>query len=163
MGKRTKDEAAVAQRRKLVAQLALKRMSGREIAAALKELPEGERPENCSAPTIARDLALLREEWARARRAMVEELVDEEVARLNELDKVWWPKALDTASDGQGEATDKVLAIQRQRGQYLKIGPGGRAGVSVEAGVAAGHGSGASGPVSAVKIRVELVDDWRDA
>jgi Trp operon repressor len=158
MGKRTKDEAAVAQRRRLVAALALKRLSGREIAAALEALPDEERPENCSVATIARDLKVLREEWAEARRALVDELIDEEVARLNELEKVWWPLAV----KADREATDRVLAIQRQRAYFLKIGPGGRAGVTVEAG-AAGAGGGASGPVGAVKIRVELVDDWRDA
>ena len=151
-------------RRRLVAELALKRLSGREIAAALQALPEAERPSSCSVPTVARDLAALKEEWAAARRELVEELVDEEVARLNELEKGWWPKAVDPQSEAQGEATDKVLAIQRQRAQFLKIGPGGRAGVAVEAGAAAsGPGGGAGGPVSAVKIRVELVDDWREA
>ena len=164
-GRRGRPPAAgLEARKRLVAELALKRLTVREIAAALKALPPKERPKGCSPSAIGRDLKELKEEWAAARRALVEELVDEEVARLNELEKGWWPKAVDPESEAQGEATDKVLAIQRQRAQFLKIGPGGRAGVAVEAGAAAaGQGGGASGPVSAVKIRVELVDDWREA
>jgi hypothetical protein len=61
----------------------------------------------------------------------------------------------------EGEATDKVLAIQRQRGQFLRIGPGAGGRVAAEAG--AGVRDGERGPVTAVKVRVELVDDWRDA
>ena len=149
-------------RKRLVAEMALKRMSVRDISAALAALPDKERPKGCSASAVGRDVKELKEEWAAARRALVEELIDEEVARLNTMEVAWWDKAVDPEHEKQGEATDKVLAIQRQRAQYLKIGPGGRAGVAVEAGAAAGPG-GASGPVSAVKIRVELVDDWRDA
>ena len=150
-------------RKRLVAELALKRLSGREIAAGLKALAAKERPVGCSVATVARDLTALRDEWAATRRALVEELVDEEVARLNTMEAAWWERAVHPGHEAQGEATDKVLAIQRQRSQFLKIGPGGRAGVAVEAGAAVGQAGGAGGPVSAVKIRVELVDDWRDA
>jgi hypothetical protein len=156
-----KGKAGTEARNRLVAEMALKRMSVREIAAALTVLPAKQRPKGRSPSAVGRDLKALKEEWAAARRALVDELVDEEVARLNALEGVWWPKATDVESERQGEATDKVLAIQRQRAQYLKIGPGGRAGVSVEAGAAAG--GSVNTPVSAMKIRVELVDDGREA
>ena len=70
-------------------------------------------------------------------------------------------KRLVAALAAEGEATDKVLAIQRQRGQFLRIGPGAGGRVAAEAG--AGVRDGERGPVTAVKVRVELVDDWRDA
>src|SRR5687768_16997929 len=82
-------------RKLLVAELALKRLSVREIAAAMAALPAKERPAGCSASAVGRDLKQLKEEWAAARRAVVEELVDEEVARLNTPEKAWWPKAVD--------------------------------------------------------------------
>ncbi|MGI8424414.1 MAG: hypothetical protein ACR2NO_09955 [Chloroflexota bacterium] len=147
-------------RKKLVAELAMKRLTVREISAALAEMPEKQRPVSYSSSVVGRDLKELREEWATARKAVVEEMIDEGVARLNALEKVWWPLAVTADKD----ATDRVLAIQRQRAQFLRIGPGVRGGVSVTAGAAAADGAaGANGPVSAVKIRVELVDDWRDA
>ena len=56
--------------------------------------------------------------------------------------------------------TDKVLAIRRQRAQRLRIGQGGGSASAVTAGAV---GAGEKGAVMAVKVRVELVDDWRDA
>ena len=143
-------------RRKLVGEYLLKRMSVREIAEAMKHLPKRKRPANYSAPTIGRDIKKLREEWGQARAADVEQHVSEEVARLNELEKVWWAKAL----DAEPVATDKVLAIQRQRAQFLRIGPGAGTALAV---TAAAAGASEKGAVTAVKVRVELVDDWRDA
>ena len=144
-------------RRRLVAEYLLRRMSVREIAAALAKLPPRRRPANRSVPMIGRDVKALWEEWAAARAADLEQHVSEEVARLNELERVWWPKAL----EGEPVATDKVLAIQRQRAQFLRIGPGAGGGVAVTAGAAASAGE--KGPVTAVKVRVELVHDWREA
>ncbi len=40
-------------------------------------------------------------------RLEVEEMIDEELVRPNELEKVWWPLALGADKD----ATDRVLAI----------------------------------------------------
>ena len=57
-------------------------------------------------------------------------------------------------------ATDKVLAIQQQRAQRLQIGQGGGSASAVTAGAA---GAGEKVVVTAVKVRVELVDDWGDA
>ena len=157
MGKRRGGGASAEARKRLVAEMALKRMSVREIADALAKLPARRRPAACSTSAVGRDLKELRDEWAAARAADVETLVGEEVARLNELERVWWPVALNKDKD----ATDRVLAIQRQRVQLLRIGPGSGGRVAVEAG--AGTAEGERGPVTAVKVRVELVDDWRDA
>ena len=164
MGKRTRDGASVARRRRLVAELAAKRLSGREIAKALAALPEGERPESCSVPTVARDLAALKEEWAAERRANVAELLDEELARLNALEQSWWPKAVDPAGPEQGRATNRVLAIMRQRMKLLGVGGGaGRRTAARNGGAALTRTSEASGASGPAKIRAELVDDWRDA
>ena len=57
-------------------------------------------------------------------------------------------------------ATDKVPAIQRQRAQLLRIGRGAGSAPAVTAGAT---GVGENGVVTAVKVRVEQVDDWRDA
>ena len=165
---RAADEAGVDARRLEVARLLMEHKNYREIVKALKDLPAERRPASCSVPTVARDLKELREEWALARRTLVEELVDEEVARLNELEKVWWPKALDAASGVQGEATDKVLAIQRQRSALLGLTGNKAAAVQVMAGAAASAGAGGvntEGPLPAgaqVKVLVTYVDDRRD-
>jgi hypothetical protein len=146
------------QRRRLVAAMVLRRLTVREMVAELASLPARERPGSFSVATLWRDVQALKAEWAAARAAEVAQLVDEEVVRLNELEKVWWPRALGT----DREATDRVLAIQRQRAQYLRIGPGARGRVAVEA-EPVGEANGEREPVTAVKVRVELVDDWRNA
>ena len=141
-------------RRRLVAEMLLKRMTVREISAAMAKLPARKRPACFSSSAIGRDVKVLREEWALARAADVEQHVSEEVARLNELERVWWPKAL----DAEPVATDKVLAIQRQRAGLLGAGIGGARGrVSVAAGQKAGEAA------QAATITVEWVDDWRDS
>ena len=114
-GKRETREAAVEARRALVAQGLLARKTIRQIAADLEELPPAARPAQCSPATIGRDALALRAEWARARAAAVEARLAEDWARLAALEQVWWPKAL--AADAV--ATDKVLAIQRQRAGLL--------------------------------------------
>lgn len=147
----------------MVADMVLRRLTVREMAAELAMLPASRRPKRISVATLWRDVQRLKTEWAAERSAEVALLVDEEVARLNELERVWWPKAMEADKD----ATDRVLAIQRQRARYLGIGPGGNARLSIEGGGATSGGARVEredrGPVSAVKVRVELVDDWRDA
>jgi len=62
------------------------------------------------------------------------------------------------------EATEIVLAIQRQRASLLGIGKG-RGGVQITAGAAAGQVKDDGGPLPAgaqVKVLVEYVDDRRD-
>ena len=148
-----------------VARLLLERKNYRQIMAALLALPPGRRPAKVSLGTISRDVKALREAWAAERGRLVEELVGEEVARLNALEGVWWPKAMEAGD----KATDKVLAIQRQRAALLGLGgSGGRGAVQVTAGAMAAAGSGGvneSGPLptgAQVKVLIEYVDDRRD-
>lgn len=148
-----------------VARLLLERKNYRQIMTALLALPPGRRPAKVSLGTISRDVKALREAWAAERGRLTEELVAEEVARLNALEGVWWPKAMEAGD----KATDKVLAIQRQRAALLGLsGSGGRGAVQVTAGAMAAAGSGGvneSGPLPAgaqVKVLIEYVDDRRD-
>jgi hypothetical protein len=142
----------VERRRELVAKGLLARKTVREIAAELAALPNGERPARCSAATIGRDALALRADWVKARSGAIEEAAAEELARLAALEAVWWPKAMAT----DPVATDKVLAIQRQRLALLGLG-GGRAKLTVEAGSRTREGEGAQ----AMRVVVEYVDDWR--
>src|SRR5207245_132795 len=93
----------------------------------------------CSVATIGRDALELRAEWANARLAAIEEAMAEELARLAALEAVWWPKAV----KAEATATDKVLAIQRQRMALLGWRGGGTR-LAVEAG-ARREGSGGTG------------------
>ena len=151
-------------RRVEVARLLLERKSYREILEALRGLPAERRPRRLSLATISRDVQALRAEWAEARGKMASELVGEEVARLNALEQVWWPDAMDKDE----KATDKVLAIQRQRAALLGLGLGGagaRGAVQVTAGAMATSGDGPlpAGMAGAqVKVLVEYVDDRRE-
>ena len=159
---RAADEAEQAVRRVAVARLLMERKNYREIVLALQELPEEERPKNVSLSTVSRDVAVLRAEWAAERGRLMEELVGEEVERLNRLEAVWWPDAMGKDKD----ATDKVLAIQRQRMALLGLG-GSRGAVQVTAGAMAGTTGGVNteGPIPAgaqVKVLVTYVDDRRD-
>ena len=160
---RAADDAEVEARRVLVAQLLMERKNYREIVATIEAMPEDKRPKNVSLSTVSRDVGVLRAEWAAKRGELMEELVGEEVERLNRLEAVWWPGAMEKDKD----ATDKVLAIQRQRLQLLGIG-GGRGSVQVTAGAAASVQAGGvntEGPLPAgaqVKVLVTYVDDRRD-
>ncbi|HXI19393.1 MAG TPA: hypothetical protein VNM48_23760, partial [Chloroflexota bacterium] len=78
-----------------VARLLLERKNYRQIMTALLALPPGRRPAKVSLGTISRDVKALREAWAAERGRLTEELVAEEVARLNALEGVWWPKAME--------------------------------------------------------------------
>ena len=149
-------------RRLEVARLLIAHKSYREIVVALEQLPPERRPKNVSLATVSRDVAALRAEWVEERSGLVQELVAEELERLRLLEGVWWPDALLKDKD----ATDKVLAIQRQRMALMGIG-GSRGAVQVTAGAAAGTTGGVNteGPLPAgaqVKVLVEYVDDRRD-
>ena len=165
---RAADEAGVDARRLEVARLLMEHKNYREIVKALEELPAERRPANVSLSTVSRDVAALRAEWARERAQLVSEMVGEEVERLNRLEAAWWERAVDKESVQQGEATDKVLAIQRQRSALLGLTGNKAAAVQVMAGAAASAGAGGvntEGPLPAgaqVKVRVTYVDDRRD-
>jgi hypothetical protein len=79
-----------------------------------------------------------------------------EVAVLDELLEEWKRRAL----KGDGEAVDRVLAIQRQRATLLQTWPSG--GVRVSAGPGA-KGMGGRGDEKEVRVVIEYVDDWRQA
>ena len=160
--RRAADEVEQEQRRLEVTRLLMERKNYREIMVALNELPVDRRPKSVSLGTISRDVQALRAEWAKERAQVTEERVGEEVARLDELEKVWWPLAV----TGDKAATEMVLAIQRQRLHVLGIG-GSKGAVQITAAAAA-----AAGPVkddggllprgAQVKVVVEYVDDRRD-
>ena len=136
--------AALEGRRALVAARLLERKTVRQIARELLELPEGERPADCSPTAVGRDVLAIRGEWARFRRATVDALVGEELARLNALEAVWWPKAL----AGDGEATERVLAIIRER--LRLFAPAGVRGAAL-----------LPAAPRELRARVEYVEDWR--
>ena len=165
--KRAADEVGPEQRRLLVAQLLMERKSYRQILAELMRLPEKQRPKGLSLGTVTRDVAALRAEWAVERGRLMDELVGEEVERLNRMEASWWERAVDKGSAQQAEATEKVLAIQRQRRALLGL-TGSKAAVQVMAGAAASAGGGGvntEGPLPAganVKVLVTYVDDRRD-
>ena len=85
---RAADEAEQEARRVLVARLLMERKTYREIVTTIEEMPEEKRPKNVSLSTVSRDVAVLRAEWAAKRGELMEELVGEEVERLNQLEKV---------------------------------------------------------------------------
>ncbi|MBI3972911.1 MAG: hypothetical protein HY332_16665 [Chloroflexi bacterium] len=149
---------AIETRRALVAERVLAHKSVREIAAELHALPAGQRPRDCSPSTVGRDRQWWLQEWARAQTASTAELVGEEVARLKALEAVWWPKAL----AGDREATDRVLAIQRQRMGLMGIGRGGGRAVSrVQVEGAAAAKGGVDAAATVMRVVVDYVDDWR--
>ncbi len=73
--------------------------------------------------------------------------VRKEIRRLTQLEEVWWPVAL----EGNKEATDRVLAIQKQRLVLFQQLADAKDAEKAEA-------SGNQGPVEA---RIVFVDDWR--
>ena len=157
---RAATEAEQDARRLEVARLLMEHKNYREIVAALEELPLERRPKNVSLSTVSRDVAAIRAEWVQERSGLVQELVAEELERLRLLEGVWWPDAMLKDKD----ATDKVLAIQRQRMALMGIG-GSRGAVQVTAGAGASGGVNTEGPPPAgaqVKVLVTYVDDRRD-
>lgn len=149
-------------RRAVVARGLLAHKSIREIAAELARLPARERPRRCSPATVGRDALAVRAEWAKLRGEAVEAMVGEDLARLEALEAVWWPKAL----KAEEAATDKVLAIQRQRAGLLGVGAGGtrmtvEAGTKVSAGTEGESGGQGQQVTQGMRVVVEFVDDWR--
>src|SRR6266542_3309553 len=90
-----------------------------------------------------------------AREALqVPEGLKEAVRLLDELLTEWRRRAM----KGEGEAVDRVLAIQRQRATLLQTWPSGP-GVRVSASPALGG----RGDEKEVRVVIEYVDDWRQA
>lgn len=165
MGRRkAPDLAAIEAHRALVAAGVLARRSVRRIAADLaRGVPCGaceaceERGAcgqrvpvaDCAPSTIGRDVQALRAEWAKVRMEKVDQLIGEEVARLNALEDGLWARAV----AGNTEAVDRVVAIQRERVRLLRLAPSG-GGIVPEL---------PSGGAARVQVTVEYVDDWRAA
>ncbi len=141
--------------------------SVREIHAELVALAAKGMGKRCSSATVGRDAQAVRLTWAETRRNAAEEVVAEDLARLKQMERRWWAKA-DSDDADAGEASERVLAIMRQRAALLGLGSaGGRAAVQVTAGAMAAGASGTNenGPLPAgaqVKVLVEYVDDRRD-
>jgi hypothetical protein len=146
------DAAAMEGRRTMVARGLLRRLSVRQIGMWLATLPEEERPADCSVATIFRDAQEVRREWKRERMELLDALLDEDLARLNELERALW----DQAVAGRESAVDRCLAIQRQRAELVRperTKEGGRdAGLRLPGVPAEG----------AMRLVVEYVDDWRE-
>lgn len=87
----------------------------------------------------------------------VPEGLKEEIRLLDELLAEW----RDRAMKGEGEAVDRVLAIQRQRATLLQTWPG--AGGTGASGMRVSAGSGGRGDEKEVRVVIEYVDDWRQA
>jgi hypothetical protein len=86
-------------------------------------------------------------------------VIGEEIARLNAVERVWWPRVL----EGEGEALDRWLALQRERVKLRGLVPGGSRlmGISIPGpGELAGLPPGST---ARVRVEVEYVDDWRAA
>lgn len=80
----------------------------------------------------------------------VDQLVGEEVARLNALEDGLWAKAV----AGNTDAVGRVVAIQRERVRLLRLAPSGGGGLVPDL---------PSGGAARVQVTVEYVDDWRQA
>lgn len=106
-------------RRTEVAELLRARSSQRQIARAL----------GVGLGTAARDTAAVRAEWRAQRLATMDELVAEELARLDRAEAVVWPLVL----AGALPAVDRLLAIQERRARLLGLNapPGAPAPVRV--------------------------------
>src|SRR5688572_15827227 len=83
----------VERRQEVVAVLMLERKSVRQIQAELARLAKEGKGEACSRGTVANDMRVVRERWAAVRKAEVDQLVGEEVARLEALEQRWWAVA----------------------------------------------------------------------
>lgn len=153
------DLAAIEARRALVARRVLDHKSTRQIAEELAKLPEGSRPEDCSASTVARDVRALRAEWAQSRAELVDAYVAEELTRLAELEAVWRAMAFapGVSLNRLDVATANLLAIHRERVKLLApaAAPRSAGGLVIP--------TPAPGSGGAMRVVVEYVDDWRDA
>ena len=166
MRKGLKGKELVEWRQQQVALGLLAHKSVREIHAELVPVMKEGTGKGCSPATVGRDAQAVRAQWVETRRSAVEEVVAEDLARLKEMERFWWGKA-NTDGPEAGEASERVLAIMRQRAALLGLGSGGRGAVQVTAGAMAAGAGGVSteGPLPAgaqVKVLVEYVDDRRD-
>ena len=166
MNKGLKGKELVEWRQQQVALGLLAHKSVREIHAELVSVMKAGTGKGCSPATVGRDVQAVKAQWVERRQSAVEEVVAEDLARLKEMERFWWGKA-NTDGPEAGEASERVLAIMRQRAALLGLGSGGRGAVQVTAGaMAAGPGGvNTEGPLPAgaqVKVLVEYVDDRRD-
>src|SRR5688572_11435747 len=76
-----------AERRRVVTRGLLAHWTAAEMAEELERLPLEKRPADCSAAAVEREIAALREEWARERGVTLERLVDEDLARFAEIER----------------------------------------------------------------------------
>ena len=162
-----KGKELVEWRRMRVAQGMLAHKSVRQIQTELALLAEEGMGKQCSTGTVGNDMKAVRALWATERKQAVEELVAEDLVRLRELEKRWWDEATGKGEEA-GEASERVMAIMRQRAALLWMGMNAKPAVQVTAGAMASAGSGGvneSGPLPAgaqVKVLIEYVDDRRD-
>jgi transcriptional regulator with XRE-family HTH domain len=97
----------IAARRQQVATLRLAHLSQAEIARKL----------GVSVGTVNADLQAIRQEWAERRRSSFEEWLDEELAKLDRLERALLPLAL----QGQATAADRVLSVMDRRAKLLGL------------------------------------------
>src|SRR6266508_316581 len=137
-----KGKELVEWRQQYVALGMLAHRSVREIHAELVALEKQGKGVACSTATVGRDMQAVRATWAKARKAAVDELIGEQLARLVELEKRWWPVATGEGVEPEeaAAASERVLAIMRQRAALLGLGGAGRQAVKVTAGAMAAAG-----------------------
>lgn len=97
----------IAARRHQVATLRLAHLTQAEIARRL----------DVSVGTVNSDLQAIREEWAERRRSSFETWLDEELAKLDRLERALLPLAL----QGQATAADRVLSVMDRRAKLLGL------------------------------------------
>ncbi len=86
--------AAAEARRKVVTQGLLAHRTEGEVAKELAALPAEKRPADCSPAAVGKEMATLREEWARERSERLERLLDEDLARFAEIEAKLLPECL---------------------------------------------------------------------
>jgi transcriptional regulator with XRE-family HTH domain len=97
----------IASRRQQVATLRLAHLTQAEIARKL----------DVSVGTVNADLQAIRQEWSERRRSSFEEWLDEELAKLDRLERALLPLAL----QGQATAADRVLSVMDRRAKLLGL------------------------------------------
>ena len=144
--------SVTSERRRVVARGLLAHRTAAEIAEELERLPADLRPVDCSPTAVEREVAALRDEWAKGRAAKLERLVDEDLARFEEIERALLPEA----RSGDPDAIDRWLRLQAARAQRVGQRNGGSL---LETGVAVNGDDPGSG--RAIEVRVRYVDDWR--
>lgn len=105
-----REELKLEQRRREVGRLYRLRYTCREVAAKL----------GISPATVVRDLEWLRAEWRAERLRNTDEIVAEELAKLNELEAGLWQQAT-FGGKGQTFAVEQVLSIMERRARLLGL------------------------------------------